>query len=264
MVWNHAVFSKNRERLLNEEIAEGFFQRVLECAKPHMSDEHFTVDGTLIEAWASQKSFRRKDGKGNPPGAGGEVGFHGEPQRAFGADFSDRSQRKSGAGCCDADGRDHSRWYARDNWWRQELRHAGIGPRTTWDEHHPECGAERYEPQKRGGSTDHTARRIRGESAEAKRVEPSFGWMKMVGMLKKVKLRGITKLGGCLPSPGLLTTSADCETCWPQHDTECRLRPVQQLERPKINSPSSPQKIKFEPRNTRTPILQQAARKYSS
>jgi len=58
-VWNHAVFSKNRERLLNEEIAEGFFQRVLERAKPHMSDEHFTVDGTLIEAWASQKSFRR-------------------------------------------------------------------------------------------------------------------------------------------------------------------------------------------------------------
>ena len=67
VVWNHAVFSKNRERLLNEEIAEGFFRRVLERAKPHMSDEHFTVDGTLIEAWAGQKSFRRKDGKGKPP-----------------------------------------------------------------------------------------------------------------------------------------------------------------------------------------------------
>src|ERR1700726_1187447 len=71
-VWNHAVFSKNRERLLNEEIAEGFFQRVLERAKPHMSDEHFTVDGTLIEAWASHKSFRRKDGRGKRPGPGGE------------------------------------------------------------------------------------------------------------------------------------------------------------------------------------------------
>ena len=55
VVWNHAVFSKNRERLLNEEIAEAFFRQVLECAKPYMSDEHFTVDGTLIEAWASQK-----------------------------------------------------------------------------------------------------------------------------------------------------------------------------------------------------------------
>ena len=66
-VWNHAVYSKNRERLLNEEIAESFLQRVLERAKPYMSDEHFTVDGTLLEAWASEKSFRRKDGKGKPP-----------------------------------------------------------------------------------------------------------------------------------------------------------------------------------------------------
>src|ERR1700694_977568 len=74
-VWNHAVFSKNRERLLNEEIAEAFFQRVLERAKPHMSDEHFTVDGTLIEAWAGQKSFRRKDGD-DQPGSG--ANFHGE------------------------------------------------------------------------------------------------------------------------------------------------------------------------------------------
>ena len=78
VVWNHAVFSKNRERLLNEEVAEVFFQRVLERAKPYLSDEHFTVDGTLIEAWASQKSFRRKDG-GEPPSANGqEVDFHGK------------------------------------------------------------------------------------------------------------------------------------------------------------------------------------------
>src|ERR1700676_2983240 len=56
-VWNHAVFSKNRERVLNQEVARSFFTRVLEQAQPHLSDEHFTVDGTLIEAWASQKSF---------------------------------------------------------------------------------------------------------------------------------------------------------------------------------------------------------------
>ena len=80
-VWNHAVYSKNRERLLNEEIAEAFFRRVLDRARPYMSDEPFTVDGTLIEAWTSQKSFRRKDGKGNPPGAGGEVDFHGEKRK---------------------------------------------------------------------------------------------------------------------------------------------------------------------------------------
>ncbi len=76
VVWNHAVFSKNRERLLNEEVAEVFFQRVLERAKPYLSDEHFTVDGTLIEAWASHKSFRPKDGGYSANGR--EVDFHGE------------------------------------------------------------------------------------------------------------------------------------------------------------------------------------------
>ena len=75
---NHAVFSKNRERLLNEEVAEVFFQRVLERAKPYLSDEHFTVDGTLIEAWASHKSFRAKDGRKPPSANGREANFHGK------------------------------------------------------------------------------------------------------------------------------------------------------------------------------------------
>src|SRR6202042_3995710 len=80
-VWNHAVYSKNRERLLNEEIAEVFFQRVLERAKPYLSDEHFTVDGTLIEAWASHKSFRPKDGGEPPRGNRREGDFHREKRR---------------------------------------------------------------------------------------------------------------------------------------------------------------------------------------
>jgi hypothetical protein len=67
-VWNHAVSSKNRERLLNQDVARGFFDRVLKQAQPYLSDEHFTVDGTLIEAWASQKSFQKKDG-GTPMAA---------------------------------------------------------------------------------------------------------------------------------------------------------------------------------------------------
>ena len=61
-VWNHAVFSKNRDRLLTSEVAQQFFAAVNQQAKGFMSDEHFTVDGTLIQAWASQKSFRKKDG----------------------------------------------------------------------------------------------------------------------------------------------------------------------------------------------------------
>src|SRR5579863_3403477 len=96
VVWNHAVYSKNRERLLNEEIAESFFQRVLERARPYMSDDHFTVDGTLIEAWASHKSFRHKDG-GNDSGPGGD--FHGEKRtnqtHASSTDPDARLYRKS-------------------------------------------------------------------------------------------------------------------------------------------------------------------------
>ncbi len=76
-VWNHAVFSKNRDRLLNQDLAQKFFAQVKEQAAGLMSDEHFTVDGTLIEAWAGQKSFRRKDDSGS--GSGGD--FHGEPRR---------------------------------------------------------------------------------------------------------------------------------------------------------------------------------------
>jgi hypothetical protein len=67
-VWNHAVFSKNRDRLLNQDVAREFFARVLAQAKPFLSDEHFTVDGTLIEAWASQKSFQKKEGGEGEPG----------------------------------------------------------------------------------------------------------------------------------------------------------------------------------------------------
>jgi transposase len=58
------VFSKNRDRLLSSEIARRFFSEVNKQAKKFMSDEHFTVDGTLLQAWASQKCFRPKDGSG--------------------------------------------------------------------------------------------------------------------------------------------------------------------------------------------------------
>ncbi len=63
-VWNHARLSKNRDRLLNADVAQRFFAEVNRLAKRFMSDEHFTVDATLIQAWASQKSFRKKDGSG--------------------------------------------------------------------------------------------------------------------------------------------------------------------------------------------------------
>ncbi len=85
-VWDVTVFTKNRERLLRSEVADGFFEQVLKQARAQqlLSTEHFTVDGTLIEAWAGQKSFQRKDGKGQPPEDGGSNptrNFHGEERR---------------------------------------------------------------------------------------------------------------------------------------------------------------------------------------
>lgn len=83
-VWDHSTFSKNRSRLFDEDFAQRFFDAVLVQAKAAglTSDEHFSVDGTLIEAWASHKSVRRKDGSDddNPDGLGRNAGrnFHGE------------------------------------------------------------------------------------------------------------------------------------------------------------------------------------------
>jgi len=84
-VWDVTVFTKNRHRLLAGDIARAFFERVLAQARQQgvLSDEHFTVDGTLIEAWASLKSFKRKDTVGTPPDDPGNptVNFHGERRR---------------------------------------------------------------------------------------------------------------------------------------------------------------------------------------
>jgi transposase len=67
-VWTPTTFTKNRERLLDGDIARAFFEDIVEQARGQrlLSDEHFTVDGTLLEAWAGQKSFRRKDAPSGP------------------------------------------------------------------------------------------------------------------------------------------------------------------------------------------------------
>jgi transposase len=82
-VWDVTVFTKNRERLLAADVAKSLFAEVLAQARSRelLSSEHFTVDGTLIEAWASHKSFKRKDGSDQqPPDDPGNptVDFHGE------------------------------------------------------------------------------------------------------------------------------------------------------------------------------------------
>ena len=232
VVWNHAVFSKNRERLLNEEVAEVFFQRVLERAKPYLSDEHFTVDGTLIEAWASQKSFRRKDG-GEPPSANGqEVDFHGEKRsnetHQSTTDPDARLYKKSkgseakmsylGHALMEnrhgflvdtmvtlADGtaeRDAALLLASQisgvkqvtlggdkNYDTQELvrdlREIKVTPHVAQNNTNRRSAID-------GRTTQHAGYGISQKTR--KRIEESFGWMKTIGMLKKVKLRGLEKV----------------------------------------------------------------------
>jgi transposase len=81
-VWVPTVFTKNRDRLLDADVAAKFMAAVLAHreVKPLLSNDHFSVDGTLVEAWASLKSFRAKDGSDEPPSPGrnGERDFHGE------------------------------------------------------------------------------------------------------------------------------------------------------------------------------------------
>jgi transposase len=232
-VWNHAVFSKNRERLLNAEIAESFFQRVLERAKPHMSDEHFTVDGTLIEAWAGQKSFRRKDGKGKPPGPGGEVDFHGDKRKnqthGSTTDPDARLFKKSKGSEAKLGYLGHVLMENRNGLLVQTFlteangraeRDAAMlmaealpsGKRVTLGGDKNYDTRELVEELRGMNITPHVAQNNTNRSSaidqrttrhagyevsqrKRKRVEQSFGWMKMVGMLRKVKLRGIDKVG---------------------------------------------------------------------
>jgi transposase len=232
-VWNHAVFSKNRERLLNEGIAESFFQQVLERARAYMSDEHFTVDGTLIEAWASQKSFRRKNGNGKPPGPGGDVDFHGEKRKnqthASTTDPDARLFKKSKGSEAKLNYMGHVLMENRNGLLVQTFlteatgraeREAAMlmgeaipsGKRVTLGGDKNYDTRELVRELRRMNITPHVAqnntnrcsaideRTTRHAGYEVsqrkrKRVEQSFGWMKMVGMLRKVKLRGIEKVG---------------------------------------------------------------------
>jgi transposase len=229
VVWNHAVFSKNRERLLNEEVAEVFFQRVLERAKPYLSDEHFTVDGTLIEAWASHKSFRPKDGGERPSANGREVDFHGERRsnetHQSTTDPDARLYKKSqgseakmgylGHALMEnrhgllvdtmvtlADGtaeRDAALLMASQipgvkpvtlggdkNYDTQELvrdlRDMKVTPHVAQNNTNRRSAID-------GRTTQHPGYAI--SQKKRKRIEESFGWMKTIGMLKKVKLRGL-------------------------------------------------------------------------
>ncbi|MGA8031682.1 MAG: IS5 family transposase [Casimicrobiaceae bacterium] len=104
-IWDHSTFSKNRDRLLEHQVVEGFFAEALRLADRQglLSKEHFSVDGTLIQAWASHKSFRPKDGSDDQrPGGGGpnaQADWKGKPRsndtHASSTDPDARIYRKS-------------------------------------------------------------------------------------------------------------------------------------------------------------------------
>ena len=231
-VWNHAVFSKNRERLLNEEIAEAFFQRVLKLAKPYLSDEHFTVDGTLIEAWASHKSFRRK-GEGPGPSDGNRAAdFHGEKRtndtHQSTTDPDARLYKKSAGSEAKLAYLGHvlmenrhgllvkmsvtqaTGTAERDAALEMVGDKAGTKRITLGGDKNYDTG-ELVRKLRKIGVTPHVAQNNTNRSSaidgrttrhpgyaisqqKRKRIEQSFGWMKIIGMLKKVKLRGREKV----------------------------------------------------------------------
>jgi len=232
-VWNHAVFSKNRDRLLNQEVAQPFFAKVKAKAQGLMGDEHFTVDGTLIEAWASHKSFQRKD-TDEKPGSGSGANFHGEKRandtHESKTDPEARLYKKSAgqeaklsylghvlvenrngliaaAMTTQADGlaeRDAALLLLKD------LRKAGgrritVGADKAYDvkdfvstvrELRVTPHVTQNTTNRRSAIDGRTTHHPGYEISLSKRwlVEKPFGWLKQIGPLKKVKLRGLAKV----------------------------------------------------------------------
>jgi transposase len=234
-VWDHSSFTKNRDRLLGGDIARRFFARVLGQADGAglLSKEHFSVDGTLIEALASLKSYRPKDEDG-PPGGGGrnpDVDFHGEKRRRDthesktdkelavqedqrceveaglpGAPVDGESPRPGGRcaghpgywhgrtrGRC-RDGRGAQRQASRDTGRGQKLRHP-------WPCRCLRCANVTahvaQNTSHRSSAIDNRTTRHPGYAASQrfrKRIEECFGWAKTVGGLRKSRFVGREKL----------------------------------------------------------------------
>jgi transposase len=234
-VWDVTVFTKNRDRLLKGEVAEGFFAAVLAQARQRglLSDEHFTVDGTLIEAWAGQKSFKRKDHPRSktPPDDPGNptVDFHGErrrndthqsttdPQALLARKGEGKESKLSYAGhvlmenrhglavnCCvtQATGRAEPEAALAmveqiAGWQRVTL---GADKGYDRKELVQEMREHRVTPhfaRKQTSIIDQRTTRHPGyaiSQRKRKRVEEIFGWLKTVGGLRKTRHRGVARV----------------------------------------------------------------------
>ncbi len=229
-VWHHAVFSKNRDRLLSSAVAQQFFSEVNRQAKRFMSDEHFTVDGTLIQAWVSLKSLRAKDGSDD----GDCSNFHGQ-----------KRSNQTHASTTDSDARLYKKSYGKESK-LSYLGHALVENRNglimAAMVTHADGYAERdaallmlHEQQKHRSRritvgadkaydtkdfvttvrelkvTPHVTKNEKGRRSNLDRrttrqpgyaislscrwlVEKGFGWLKQTGPLRQVKLRGLVKV----------------------------------------------------------------------
>jgi transposase len=237
-VWDATVFTKNRNRLLEGDVAREFLREVVKQAqaKGLTSDEHFTVDGTLIEAWASLKSFQRKDENNQPPDDPGNptVDFHGEkrsnqthesttdPDALLARKGSGKEAKLSYNGNLLTENRnglivntevfpanglaeraaamalleqiqgDHRVTVGADKGYDTrdfvaECRHLQVTPHIAQN-------------TKRSGGSAIDGRTTRHEGYEVsqkkrKRIEECFGWLKSIALMRKVRHRGIEKVG---------------------------------------------------------------------
>jgi transposase len=238
-VWVPTVFSKNRDRLLEGDVAEAFFDEVLAEAKSEglLSDEHFTVDGTLLEAWASVKSFKRKDGGSDPPAdndpGNPTVNFHQEKRsnethqsttdpearlarkgdgkeaklsyaghvlmenrnglivNAQITQATGRAEREAAVAMVDEiPGQKQVTLGADKNYDTQQfvadMRERQVTPHVAQNNNGRRSAID-------GRTTGHAGYEI--SQRKRKKVEESFGWMKTVGLLRKLRHRGKEKVG---------------------------------------------------------------------
>ncbi len=234
-VWAPTVFTKNRERLLEGDIAQAFFDRVLVLARERrfLSDEHFTVDGTLVEAWAGHKSFKKKGSKNAPPPddpGNPTVDFKGEKRsnathasttdpdsrlyrKSFGTEsklcYSGHILMENRHGLAVGGRVTQATSYAERDAALEMLAKTRIGGRATLGADKAYDVRDFVETLRLIKVTPHVASKVRCGALDRrttrhpgyavsqrkrKLVEQIFGWMKTVGVMRKTRHRGTARV----------------------------------------------------------------------
>ncbi len=237
-VLNHSTFSINRDRLLENDVITELFEEVVGLARKQklLSEEHFSVDGTLIQAWASQKSYCRKDDDSEPPAGGGrnsETNFHGEkrsndthesktdgdarlakkgPGKEAKLSLMGHTVMENRSGLIVKAVASHATGTAEREVAASLLAELpGTKKRTVGADKNydtagfvADCRSMKITPHvarndnRRGGSaidgrtSRHTGYKVSQRSR--KRVEEPFGWGKSVGLIRQMKVRGLSKV----------------------------------------------------------------------